>query len=211
MSLSNTLSVQDYKDIFDANNYKNDSYEMAKFITFLMNKSKSNKEIEELTGLKKSQVFSYKKVIKFNGTEELRTTAFRRVLKRCTEMRPKVEKYIIQAIEGLALKDSVSPRHERPHRSGYEAPHYFNEMEHSPGKSTYYEYDFCPCGLNTGSTEGGEKFAHIPHLEIAKRTFLRLDEITAYEQQIKELKGRVEKLELENSALRSKSVKRTSV
>ena len=62
--LSNVMSVQQYKNIFDANDYKKDSYEMAKFITFLMNRSIGNKEIEQLTGLKKSQVFSYKKVIK---------------------------------------------------------------------------------------------------------------------------------------------------
>ena len=204
MSMSNTLSVQDYKDIFDANNYKKDSYEVALFITFLMNKSKSNKEMEELTGLKKSQIFSYKKVIKCNRTEELRTTPFRNVLKSCTETRPKVEEDLVQAIEKLNIDSDGTERR----RSKYEAPHYFNEMELSPGRSTFHRNDFCPCGLDTGPTEGGQKFVHIPHLEISTRTFLRLDEITGYEQRIHNLEKRVEQLEEENM---ERSRKRTSV
>ena len=182
--LSNAMSVQDYKDIFDANNYKSNSYEVALFITFLMNKSKSTKEMEELTGLKKSQIFSYKKIIKLNKTEELRTTPFRNVLKDCTEVKPKVEKDLVQAIEKLDIE-------ERPRRSKYEAPHYFNEMELSPDKSSFHKNEFCPCGLETGPSSGGQKFVHIPHLEISTRTFLRLDEITDYEQRIHELEKRV--------------------
>ena len=198
-----TLSVQDYKDIFDANNYKKDSYEIALFITFLMNKSKSTKEMEELTGLKKSQVFSYKKVIKHNKTEELRTTPFRNVLKSCTETKPKVEEELVQAIEKLNIED-------RPRRSKYEAPHYFNQMELSPGSSTFYKNYICPCGLDTGPSEGGQNFVHIPHLEISTRTFLRLDEITDYEQRIRNLEKRerqlmkrVKELEEENGGLRA--------
>ena len=119
--LSNTMTVQQYKDIFDANNFKRDSYEVALFITFLMNRSIGNKEMERLTGLKKSQVFSYKKVIKNNKTEELRTKPFRSVLKSCSESKPKVEEELVQAIE-----DEGSQSPPRP-KSKYEAPHIFNE------------------------------------------------------------------------------------
>ena len=128
-----------------------------------------------------------------------------------------MEKDLVQAIESEATglwPLSISPSPPKPLEGTfayYEAPHYFRESELSPGRSTFCDNDFCPCELPTNSAPRGGNFVHIPHLEIAKRTFLRLDEITAYEQQIKELKGRVEKLELENSALRSKSVKRTSV
>ena len=205
---SNTLSVQDYKEIFDANNYKKDSYEVALFITFLMNKSIGNKEMEELTGLKKSQVFSYKKVIKHNKTEELRTTPFRKVLKSCTEgNKPKVEEGLVQAIENLDIgEDRRSPRKAR---SKYEAPHYFNQMELSPGKSTFYRHDFCPCGLDTSSADGGRNFVHIPHLEISTRTMLRLEEIVGYEQhkndlekRERELRKQVKELEEENGGLK---------
>ena len=207
--LSNALSVQDYKNIFDANNYKSDSYEMALFITFLMNKNIGNKEMEDLTGLKKSQVFSYKKVIKHNKTEELRTTAFRNVLKSCSDTaKPKLEEEIINAIENLHLENN--DREVRPRRSKYEAPHIFNEWELSPGRSTRYRHDFCPCGLETGPTEGGEKFVHIPEFGIATQTLLRLDEVFEYEQEIDNLKKRVKQLEMENTALRAKR-KRTSV
>ena len=202
--LSNAMSVQDYKDIFDANNYKTNSYEMALFITFLMNKSKSTKEMEELTELKKSQIFSYKKIIKLNRTEELKKTPFRIVLKDCTEVKPKVEKDLVEAIEKLNIE-------ERPRRSKYEAPHFFNDMELSPEKSTFHKNDFCPCGLETGSTSGGQKFVHIPHLHSSSRTFLRLDEITDYEQRIHELEQRVKQLEEENMVLKERSRKRMSV
>ena len=200
-----SITVQDYKDIFDANNYKKDSYEVALFITFLMNKSVSNKEMEELTGLKKSQIFSYKKVIKFNKVEELKTTPFRKVLKSCTEGKdvgPRHDPILVSAIE----ESSTPPRP----RSKYEALHIFNEWETSPGRTTRYKHDFCPCGLPTGSTNGEKIFVHIPEFEISTQTILRLDEMYAYEKRIDELRKKVEKLEMENSALRVR-VKRTSV
>ena len=118
----------------------------------------------------------------------------------------------MQAIENLDVEER--PRRlafgVRPRASKYEAPHYSNEMELSPGKSTFYKHDFCPCGLDTGSTSGGQKFVHIPHLEISTRTYLRLDEITDYEQRIDELEKRerellkrVEELEKENKGLKT--------
>ena len=159
--------------------------------------------MEELTGLKKSQIFSYKKVIKNNKTEELGTTPFRKVLKSCTESKPKVEEDLVQAIEKLNIDEA-------PRKSKYEVPHIFNEWELSPGKSTRYKHDFCPCGLDTWPTERGEKFVHIPHLEISTQTFLRLDEITSYEQRIHDLEKRerrlmerVEQLERENGGLKA--------
>ena len=207
------MSVQEYKSIFDANEYKSNSYEVAKFIRFLMNKSVGNKEIGELTGLKKSQVFSYKKVIKHNKTEELRTTAFRKVLKSCTDNShcvPKLEEDLVKAIEDEE-RSSPRPKPLRGTIAYYAGPHYFRENELSPGKSTFYNNDFCPCGLPTGPTESGQKFVHIPEFEFSGRTFLRLEEIFEYQDEIMHLKKRVKQLEMENTALRSKQEKRTSV
>ena len=204
--MSTALSVQDYKDIFDANNYKADSYEVAKFITFLMNKSVGNKDMETLTGLKKSQVFSYKKVIKHNKTEELRTTPFRKVLKSCTMEKPKVEEELVHAIEKLSVQEEELPP---PRKSKYEVPHIINEYELSPGKTTRYRHNFCPCGLGTMPTQGGEDNIHIPSLGISTATLLRLEEVSDYEQRIDELKkrqrqleARVKELEMENTVLR---------
>ena len=233
--LSNALSVQEYKKIFDENDYKSNCYEMAKFITFLMNKSVVNKEIESLTDLKKSQVFSYKKVIKHNKTEELKSTAFRKVLKSCTDSvsathggtrqpeKPKVEQDLVKAIESEAtglwpLSISPSPPKSKGSRGYYERPHIFNEYELSPGKSTFYKNDFCPCGLPTGSAERFQEFVHIPEFEISTRTFLELEEVDNYEREIfylkKErqlLRERVQELMSENAKLRGTTVKRTSV
>ena len=205
--MSNAMSVEEYKKHFDDNDYKSNSYEVALFITFLINKSIGNKEIEQLTGLKKSQVFSYKKVIKQNKTEELRTTAFRKVLKSCSDkVKPKIEEDLVQAIENLNINENPART-----RSRYEAPHYFYDSELSPGRSTFHKNDFCPCGLDTGPTDRGQKFVHIPEFQFSARTYLRLDEIFEYEQEIMDLKKRVEQLEMENTALRTQRVKRTSV
>ena len=203
------MSVEEYKRIYDENNFKGNPYEAAKFITFLMNKSVGNKEIEQLSGLKKSQVFSYKKVIKNNKVEELRTTAFRNVLKSCMEnTKPKIEEDLVQAIEELNITPTKPLKGTREY---YEGPHYFNENELSPDRSTFKRHDFCPCGLETGPTQRGQKFVHIPEFEIATQTYLELDEIMEYNREIRCLKKRVEELEMENAVLRSKSVKRTSV
>ena len=116
---------------------------MALFIDFLTKKSKLIREIGELTGLKKSQIHCYKKIIKMGKTEDLRTTAFRKVLKSVSDSTrneaPQIENVLIEEIEKL----SVSPptrqlEAERSSelsrtRSRYEKPHFFNEMEFSPG------------------------------------------------------------------------------
>ena len=207
------MSVQQYKNIFDENSYKSDSYEVAKFISFLINKSVGNKDIGELTGLKKSQVFSYKKVIKNNKVEELRTTAFRKVLKSCMEnkaVKPQIEKDLVQAIEEEGTA-SERPKPMKGTREYYEGPHYFDECELSPGRSTFYNNPFCPCGLPTGPTESGQNFVHIPEFNFFEQTYLRLNEIFEYQDEIMDLKKRVKQLEMENTALRSRQVKRTSV
>ena len=216
--MSNAMTVEEYKRIYDANNYKGNGYEAAKFITFLMNKGIVNKEIEQFTGLKKSQVFSYKKVIKNNKVEELRTTAFRNVLKSCMEnTKPKIEEDLVQAIEseaaGLCPLSIASPPPMRPlkgTRAYYEGPHYFEEFEMSSDRTTFYKNDFCPCGLGIGPTESGQKFVHIPEFKIETQTYLELDEVMEYNREIRCLKKRVEELEMENAALRMRT-KRTSV
>ena len=207
--LCNALSVQEYKQIFDDNNYKSDNYEVALFINFLMKKSKLVREIGELTGLKKSQIHSYKKIIKLNKTEELRTTPFRKVLKSCTEAKPKVEEDLIEAIEKLGMEET-------PHRSKYEGAHFFNEMEYSPGKSSYRKNDFCPCEINSeGLCRTGQREVHtIPYPSFATNTFLRLTEITEHathardlEKKQRELEARVRELETRNKELEEENIR----
>ena len=194
------MSVREYKQIFDDNNYKSDSYEMCLFISFLTKKSKPVREMEELTGLKKSQIHSYKKIIKFNKTEELKTTAFRKVLKSCTEAKPKVEDDLVEAIEKLNITDEATP-----YRSKYERAHFFREMEYSPGKSSYSKNDFCPCGMDTEPCRTGQNLAHIPHLNFNSPTFLRLVEISGYEERIYGLEKRIRQLEAENKDLKAEN------
>ena len=203
--LSNALSVREYKQIFDDNNYKSDSYEVALFINFLMRKSKIVREIGELTGLKKSQIHSYKKIIKMGKTEELRTTAFRKVLRSCTEPKPKVEDDLVEAIEKLSIEEA-------PYRSKYEGAHFFSEMEYSPGKSSYRKNDFCPCEMSSEELpRSGQREVHIPYLSFTSNTS-RLTEITEHathvrnlEKRQRELEARVKQLEAENSDLKAEN------
>ena len=57
-------NVSEYKEYFEQNNFKGNNYETAKFIKFLMEKKSKGKEIEELTGIKHSQISYYKNIIK---------------------------------------------------------------------------------------------------------------------------------------------------
>ena len=56
--------------------------------------------------------------------------------------------------------------------------------------------------METGPTEGGQKFAHIPMFDFANPTYLSLVEISGYVSKIRALEERVEKLETENRELR---------
>ena len=198
--LSNTLSVQEYKQILNENNYRSDNYEMALFISFLMKKSKLIREMEELTGLKKSQIHSYKKIIKQNKTEELIIHPFRKVLKDCTDQKPKVEEELVNEIEKLSISEQ--------RRGPYEGAHFFSEMEFSPGKSSCHRNDFCPCEMETEPCGRGERQVHIPYLNFSTTTYLSLVEITEHATQVRnlekrqrELEERVKELETENKFL----------
>ena len=139
-------------------------------------------------------------------TEELRTTGFRKVLKSCTEVKPKVEEDLVEAIEKLSMED-------KPHRSKYERAHFFSEMEYSPGKSSYHKNDFCPCEMCSEELcRTGEREVHIPYLSFASNTFLRLTEITEHatyvrnlEKKIRELETKLERSEAENLDLKAEN------
>ena len=73
--MSNTqVSIQDYKKSFDENNLKNDNYQIALFIKLFMDKNVKNKEIEDFTGIKKSKMYHYKRIIKNDRIEELKSS-----------------------------------------------------------------------------------------------------------------------------------------
>lgn len=196
--LSNTLSVEEYKKIYDDNNYKGDNYEVALFINFLMKKSKLIREMEELelTGLKKSQIHSYKNIIKAGRVEELKNNTFKKVLKNCTKLKPKVEENLVNEIEKLSINEERCP---------YEEAHFFNEMEFSPGKSTYRRNDFCPCEMEIEPCERGERQVHIPYLNFSTTTYLSLVEITEHATQVNNLEKRVRELEAENNDLKAQN------
>ena len=75
------MTKSEYKEYFEQNNFRGNNYETAKFIQFLMGKKTKGKEIEELTGIKHSQITSYKKIIKSGKMEELRNKSISKVFK----------------------------------------------------------------------------------------------------------------------------------
>ena len=75
------MAKKQYKEYFEQNNFKGNNYETAKFIKFLMEKKTRGKDIEELTGIKHSQITSYKKIINSGKIEDLKNMSMNKVFK----------------------------------------------------------------------------------------------------------------------------------
>lgn len=113
-------------------------------------------------------------------TEDLQTNKFRKVLKSCSDSvstRPQIKDDPFEEIEKLSVSTPPRPRYERPH--------YFNETEFSPGKSTYTKNDFCPCGMDSEATcLPGQREVHIPYLNFSSPTYLKLREAVEHAHHI---------------------------
>ena len=107
--MTSGMSKQEYKEYFEKNNFKGDNYETAMFIKFLMEKKTKGKEIEEFTGMKHSQITSYKKIINSGMMEELKDKSISKVLKSIG----KLDKGIIIGIEKLNLGASIDDSSEK--------------------------------------------------------------------------------------------------
>ena len=105
LSFANEMTKDQYKEYFEQNNFKGNNYETAKFIKFLMEKSTKGKEMEELTGMKHSQITSYKKIINSGKIEELRGKSVSKVFKSI-EKPKKLNNVLIRGIEKLNLGSS---------------------------------------------------------------------------------------------------------
>ena len=79
--MTSGMSINDYKEYFEQNNFKGNNYETAKFIQFLMGKKTKGKEMETLTGIKHSQITSYKKIINSGKMEDLKNKSISKVFK----------------------------------------------------------------------------------------------------------------------------------
>ena len=190
VSPTHNISVEDYKKWFVENNFKTNNYQIAKFIDFLTRKEKLIREIGELTGLKKSQIHYYKKIIKSGKINELKRAPFRKVLKNCDEPAPKVEPNLVQQIEDLNTDDEVGP--DIHHRA-----HYFSSSEYSPGKSTYIKKDVCDkcyCSIAPGGLPGQNQ-VHIPDIGVSVFTFYRLREIVEHHDELNFLRDKIFELE----------------
>ena len=73
---NNQMSVNEYKEYFDKNNFQGDKYQTALFIKFLMDNKVKNNQIYDLIKVKKSQITNYKNIIKFKKIEDLKTNTF---------------------------------------------------------------------------------------------------------------------------------------
>ena len=93
------MSKEGYKEYFEQNNFRGNNYETAKFIKFLMEKKSKGKEIEELTGIKHSQITSYKKIINSGKIEDLKNKSMTKVFK---SIDTKLNKRVISEFEKLS-------------------------------------------------------------------------------------------------------------
>ena len=95
------MNVREYKEYFEQNNLRGNNYETAMFIKFLMKKKLKGKEMEEQTGIKHSQITSYKKIINSGKVEDLRNKSNNKVLK---SIETKLDKKIISEFEKIPDK-----------------------------------------------------------------------------------------------------------
>ena len=118
---NNFNSVREYKEYFDNNFFKGNKFQTALFINFLMGKKVKNNEIYTLTGVKRSQITNYKKIIKLNKIDELKRKTFREIFKDInghqssgseddnyvdeTKHETKTQKDLISAIEDIDIDD----------------------------------------------------------------------------------------------------------
>ena len=100
------MSKKEYKEYFEQNNFKGNNYETAKFIKFLMEKKSRGKEIEEFTGIKHSQITSYKKIINSGKMEDLKSQSISKVFKSIETTKasrgPKLDNGVICEFERLS-------------------------------------------------------------------------------------------------------------
>ena len=122
--MTGSMSKREYKEYFEQNNLRGNNYETAKFIKFLMDRRAKGREIEELTGIKHSQITSYKKIIKSGKIEELKNKSISKVFKSI-EKPSKLDNVLIRGIEKLNLGNP----HEDPPEEEYNSSEEEEEIE----------------------------------------------------------------------------------
>ena len=197
------MSVSEYKEYFDKNNFQGDKYQTALFIKFLQDKNVKNNQIYDLTKVKKSQITNYKKIIKFNKIEDLKTETLRGIIrdidnekkglkeepetKQKEERQPETEPEnkedldLITSIQDMDINDELSTPEEA------ENAHYA-EVKYSPSQTSFKQ----PFGYSPFAPKGS-KLVHRDHE--AHYTFLSMNELIKYLDEIKFYEARIRKLE----------------
>ena len=98
-TMASTMTKEEYKEYFEQNNLKGNNYETAKFIKFLMDKKVKGREMEELIGIKHSQITSYKKIINSGKMEDLKNKSISKVFKSIDSGSTKLDKRVISEFE----------------------------------------------------------------------------------------------------------------
>ena len=94
------MTKEQYKEYFEQNNFKGNNHETAKFIKFLMDKRVKGQEMEELTGIKHSQITSYKKIIRSGKMDDLKNISLNKVFKSIGRL----DESVISEIENIPDK-----------------------------------------------------------------------------------------------------------
>ena len=202
MTKYDSVSTRDeYKEYFEQNNLKGNNYETAKFIQFLMGKKTKGREIEELTGIKHSQITSYKRIIKSGKMEELRNKFISKVFKSI-EKSPKEDEKIIFGIENLKLDDILAdlPDEDESENGGDEEEEELSWEENLKILARRYENEYTEeLELIIADMEAQNRELRNEIKKLKRKRSVGLDE--EQKKTIEELRSDNEKLRNENTSL----------
>ena len=193
------ISVSEYKEYFDKNNFQGDKYQTALFIEFLMDNKVKNNKIYDLTGVKKSQITNYKIIIKFKKIEDVKTETFRSIIKEIDEERKRLkeekveeqekdeEQKVEEDLDLMTTIQDVDINDELFTPEETENAHYA-KPEYSPGRTSFKK----PFGYSHNAPRGAQL---VQRDHEAHYTFLSMNELIKYLDEIKFYEARISKLE----------------
>ena len=184
MTKEDFTNVSEYKEYFEQNNFKGNNYGTAKFIKFLVGEKVKGKEIEELTGLKHSQITSYKKIIKSGKMEDLKNKSINKVLK---SIETKLDKRVISEFE-KEIPDKFMLGEDSD-----------DELYDSDDERIAWEEEVKRITLkkSSGHTDDTEYFL----TELVDENKILRRKITQERETLEEIKGENERLRKENASL----------
>ena len=220
---NNFNSVREYKQYFDQNFFKGNKCQTALFINFLMQKKVKNNEIYTLTGVKRSQITNYKKVMKEKKINELKTKTFREIFKDIKggsgsedessvpardDAKPRAsykQEDLISAIENIDLNDYDDFDNMSVDEDFIQEMDALDEVADRVNSNNRYNQNDEPVPERSVNIDG-KSFSSVLSLGMLRKYY---EEIDYYEQRVKDLETasgikNIEDIVIENEELKER-------